>query len=207
MSKKKFVLIIMDGWGIGDKSKSDAIHAANTPFVDSLYINYPNAELNTSGEEVGLPDGQMGNSEVGHLNIGAGRVVYQDLVKINLEVKTGNFYQNEALVNAFDYAKKTGKNVHLIGLVSEGRVHSSQAHLHALCDFAGKNEVNNVFIHAITDGRDCDPKSGLDCLTTLENHLKTSTGKIASVCGRYYAMDRDNRWERVKLFYDLIVKL
>ena len=205
MSSKKFVLIIMDGWGHGDKTKSDAIYMANTPFIDSLYQKYPNSELITCGEEVGLPDGQMGNSEVGHLNIGAGRVVYQDLVKINLEVKNQSFFSNKAIVDAFDYAKKNGKNVHLLGLVSEGRVHSSQAHLHALCDLAKMKGMENVFIHAFTDGRDCDPKSGAECMQNLVNHLKNSNGKIASICGRYYAMDRDNRWERVKLAYDLMV--
>lgn len=205
MSKKKFVLIIMDGWGIGDKSSSDAIYNAKTPFVDSLYKNYPNAELVTFGEEVGLPDGQMGNSEVGHLNIGAGRVVYQDLVKINLAVKDKSFYSNPVLADALNHAKEHGKAVHYLGLVSEGRVHSSQAHLHALCDMAKQYGVEDVNIHAFTDGRDCDPKSGLECITNLQNHLKGSTGKIASITGRYYAMDRDKRWERVAKAYNVMV--
>ena len=205
MSKKKFVLIIMDGWGHGKKDDSDAIFKANTPFVDSLYKDYPNAELVTSGEEVGLPDGQMGNSEVGHLNIGAGRVVYQDLVKINKAVESGEFYDNKALKDAFAYAKSYGKDVHLLGLVSEGRVHSSQAHLHALCDMAKKEGVDNTFIHAFTDGRDCDPKSGKGYIQDLVDHTAKSNGEIASICGRYYAMDRDNRWERIQLAYDLMV--
>jgi len=206
MSKKKFVLIIMDGWGHGDKSKSDTIYNANTPFVDSLYNNYANAELTTSGEEVGLPEGQMGNSEVGHLNIGAGRVVYQDLVKINLAVKDKSFFENEVLVNALNHAKDNGKSVHYVGLVSEGRVHSSQAHLHALCDMAKQYGVDDVNIHAFTDGRDCDPKSGLECISNLQNHLKGSNGKIATITGRYYAMDRDKRWERVAKGYNVMVK-
>jgi 2,3-bisphosphoglycerate-independent phosphoglycerate mutase len=205
MSDKKFVLIIMDGWGHGKKDASDAIFNAKTPFVDSLYSNYANSELITSGEDVGLPEGQMGNSEVGHLNIGAGRVVYQDLVKINKEVKSKDLYKNKALKDAFTYAKANDKKVHFLGLVSEGRVHSSQAHLHALCDMAKLEGVDKTYIHAFTDGRDCDPKSGKECIQNLQNHLKNSNGKIASVCGRYYAMDRDNRWERVKLAYDLMV--
>ena len=205
MSKKKFVLIIMDGWGHGDKSKSDAIYNANTPFIDSLYTNYPNAELCTSGEEVGLPEGQMGNSEVGHLNIGAGRVVYQDLVKINLAVKDGSFFKNPILSNAFKFAKEHNKSVHFLGLVSEGRVHSSQAHLHALCDMAGQCGVKKTFIHAFTDGRDCDPKSGLGYMKDLQAHLKHSTGQVATVTGRYYAMDRDKRWERVAKGYNVMV--
>ncbi|MFT6716748.1 MAG: 2,3-bisphosphoglycerate-independent phosphoglycerate mutase [Saprospiraceae bacterium] len=205
MSKKKFVLIIMDGWGHGDKSKSDTIFNANTPFVDSLYSDYANAELVTYGEEVGLPEGQMGNSEVGHLNIGAGRIVYQDLVKINIAVKDKTFFDNPVLVDALTYAKKNDKSVHYVGLVSEGRVHSSQAHLHALCDMAKQYGVDDVNIHAFTDGRDCDPKSGLQCITNLENHLKDSNGKIATITGRYYAMDRDKRWERVAKGYDVMV--
>jgi len=203
---KKVALIILDGWGIGDGSKSDAIANANTPFVDSLFKNYPHSTLRTSGEHVGLPDGQMGNSEVGHLNIGAGRIVYQDFALINKAVREKTIDTNVELVKAFDYAKKENKAIHFIGLVSEGGVHSSQGHLHHLCDLAKSKGLNNVFIHAFTDGRDTDPKSGLGYLTNLENHLKTSAGKIASVVGRYYAMDRDKRWERVKLAYDLLVK-
>ena len=206
MSDKKFVLVILDGWGHGDKTKSDAIYNANTPFVDSLYNKYAHSTLITSGEEVGLPDGQMGNSEVGHLNIGAGRVVYQDLVKINLAVKDGSIYENKVLVDALQYAKAEGKAVHYLGLVSEGRVHSSQAHLHALCDMAQKNGVEDVNVHAFTDGRDVDPKSGLGYIADLEKHLKTSAGRIASITGRYYAMDRDKRWERVAKAYNVMVK-
>ncbi|OFY85863.1 MAG: phosphoglycerate mutase (2,3-diphosphoglycerate-independent) [Bacteroidetes bacterium RIFCSPLOWO2_12_FULL_35_15] len=213
---KKVALIILDGWGIGDGSKSDAIANANTPFVNSLYKNYPHSTLRTSGEDVGLPDGQMGNSEVGHLNIGAGRIVYQDLVLINKAIREKTIDTNETLVKAFDYAKQNNKAVHLMGLVSEGGVHSSQAHLHYLCDMAKAKGLQNVFIHAFMDGRDTDPKSGLGYLQNLENHLNPSSAlpkgegepraQIASVVGRYYAMDRDKRWERIKLAYDLLVK-
>lgn len=203
---KKTALIILDGWGIGDGSLSDAITNAKTPFVDSLYVKYPNSTLKTSGENVGLPEGQMGNSEVGHLNIGAGRVVYQDLAMINKAVREKTIDKNPTLTTAFEYAKKNNKAVHFIGLVSEGGVHSSQAHLHHLCDMAKESGLNNVFIHAFTDGRDTDPKSGLGYINDLQKHLDHSCGKIASVIGRYYAMDRDKRWERVKLAYDLMVK-
>ncbi len=202
---KKVALLILDGWGIGDGSKSDAIANANTPFVDSLYKNYPHSTLLTSGEHVGLPQGQMGNSEVGHLNIGAGRIVYQDFALINKAVREKTIDTNIELVKAFDYAKQNNKSIHFIGLVSEGGVHSSQAHLHYLCDLAKIRGLEKVFIHAFTDGRDTDPKSGLADLKNLNNHLKTATGKIASVIGRYYAMDRDKRWERVKLAYDLMI--
>jgi 2,3-bisphosphoglycerate-independent phosphoglycerate mutase len=203
---KKVALIILDGWGIGDGSKSDAIANANTPFMDELLRKYPHSTLRTSGENVGLPDGQMGNSEVGHLNIGAGRVVYQDLALINKAVREKTLDTNPNLIKAFEYAKINKVDVHLIGLVSEGGVHSSQAHLHHLCDIAKNKGLQNVFIHAFTDGRDTDPRSALDYISNLENHLKNSTGKIASVIGRYYAMDRDKRWERVKLAYDLLVR-
>lgn len=203
---KKVTLIILDGWGIGDGTKSDAIANANTPFVDSLYKKYPHAKLLTSGENVGLPEGQMGNSEVGHLNIGAGRVVYQDFALINKAVREKTIDKNATLLNAFAYAKQKNKSVHFIGLVSEGGVHSSQAHLHYLCDLAKQHDLENVFIHAFTDGRDTDPKSGLEYIKNLDNHLQNSSGKIASIVGRYYAMDRDKRWERVKLAYDLLVK-
>ena len=202
---KKVALIILDGWGIGDGSKSDAIANANTPFFDSLIINYPHSTLLTSGNNVGLPDGQMGNSEVGHLNIGAGRIVYQDLELINKAIREKTIDTNPTLLKAFEYAKQNNKAVHLMGLVSEGGVHSSQAHLHHLCDMAKANGLTNVFIHAFTDGRDTDPKSGLGYMRNLEEHLKTSVGRVASVCGRYYAMDRDKRWERVKIAYDLLV--
>jgi 2,3-bisphosphoglycerate-independent phosphoglycerate mutase len=203
---KRTALIILDGWGIGDGSLTDAITNAHTPFVDSLYLNYPNSTLKTSGEDVGLPEGQMGNSEVGHLNIGAGRVVYQDLARINKAVREKTIDKNPELIKAFEYAKLNNKPVHFMGLVSEGGVHSSQAHLHHLCDMAKSYGLDKVFIHAFTDGRDTDPKSGLGYLNDLEKYLKTSVGKIASVIGRYYAMDRDKRWERVKLAYDLLVK-
>lgn len=203
---KKVALIILDGWGIGDGSKSDAIANANTPFVDSLYKQYPHSTLHTSGGDVGLPDGQMGNSEVGHLNLGAGRVVYQDFAMINKAIREKTIDSNPTLVKAFEYAKQNNKAVHFMGLVSDGGVHSSQEHLHYLCDMAKANGLQNVFIHAFTDGRDTDPKSGLGYLTALEDHLKKSAGKIATVIGRYYAMDRDKRWERVKLAYDLLVK-
>lgn len=203
---KKLVLMILDGWGLGDCSKADAIANAYTPFVDGLYKEYPWSQLQTSGEAVGLPEGQMGNSEVGHLNLGAGRVVYQDLVKINKAVKEKTIDKNSVLLDAFAYARQHKKDIHFMGLVSDGGVHAHQDHLHKLCDMAKDHGLSNVFIHAFTDGRDTDPKSGLTYLTRLENHLKRSAGKIASVIGRYYAMDRDKRWERVKLAYDLLVK-
>lgn len=201
-----FGLIILDGWGIGDKSASDAISAANTPFMDSLWHTFPHATLKTFGEDVGLPDGQMGNSEVGHLNIGAGRVVYQELTRINKAIRDGEFQKNPVLIAAFDEAKKRNSKVHFIGLVSEGGVHSSQAHLHTLCDMASAYGLEKVFVHAFTDGRDCDPKSGLGFIQKLEEHLQSGTAKIASIIGRYYAMDRDKRWERVAKAYDLLTK-
>ena len=203
---KKAALIILDGWGIGDGSLSDAITNAKTPFVDSLYLQYPNSTLKTSGEDVGLPHGQMGNSEVGHLNIGAGRIIYQDLALINKAVREKTIDSHPVLTSAFQYAKENNKSVHFLGLVSEGGVHSSQAHLHRLCDMAKDKGLTNVFIHAFTDGRDTDPKSGLNCLSVLSNHLQNSSGRIASVIGRYYSMDRDNRWERIKIAYDLLVR-
>ena len=205
MNNKKVALIILDGWGKGDKSQSDAVFHAKTPFVDSLCQKYPNSTLITSGTHVGLPDGQMGNSEVGHLNIGAGRIVYQDLQKINQAIADKAIDDNAALNQAFDYAKNTNCSVHLMGLVSDGGVHSSQEHLHYLCDLSKKQGLENVFIHAFTDGRDTDPKSGLGYLSKLQQHLKTSTGELVSVVGRYYAMDRDKRWERIKLAYDLLL--
>ena len=198
-------LIILDGWGIGDKSKSDAIYNANTPVMDNLLAIYPSASLLTSGEDVGLPDGQMGNSEVGHLNIGAGRIVYQELTRINKSIREKDFFEEKALLNAFNLAKENNVNLHLIGLVSKGGVHSSQEHIYALCKMAKHQGVENVFIHAFTDGRDCDPKSGLHFIKELEQEIATTTGKIASIIGRYYAMDRDNRWERIKKAYDLLV--
>lgn len=202
---KNFGLIILDGWGLGDHSKSDAVYNANTPFMDKLMRTHANATLTTCGEAVGLPEGQMGNSEVGHLNIGAGRIVYQELTRINKSIKEGDFFNNPVLLDAMNKAKNLNSKLHLIGLVSKGGVHSSQEHLYALCEIAKSNGLENVFIHAFTDGRDCDPKSGLKFIEELESELKKSTGKIASIVGRYYAMDRDNRWERIKHAYDLLV--
>ena len=202
MKGKKTVLIILDGWGHGDKTNSDAIYHANTPFVDSLYKNYPNCELKTFGEHVGLPKGQMGNSEVGHLNIGAGRIVYQDLAKINIACEDNSIAEMDNLKTSFAYAKQNNKALHLIGLVSDGGIHSHQNHLYKLCELANKAGIEKVFVHAFTDGRDCDPKSGKGFIKQLEQNLFGA--KIASICGRYYAMDRDKRWERVKLAYDLL---
>ena len=204
MQGKKTALIILDGWGHGDKTKSDAIYNANTPFIDSLYNNYPHSELKTFGEHVGLPEGQMGNSEVGHLNIGAGRIVYQDLAKINLACEDNSINKKENLIKAFNYSKKNKKALHLIGLVSDGGIHSHKKHLYKLCELANKAGVEKVYVHAFTDGRDCDPKSGLKFIQELEKNLHGA--QIASLCGRYYAMDRDNRWERIKLAYDLLTK-
>jgi 2,3-bisphosphoglycerate-independent phosphoglycerate mutase len=202
---KKVLLMILDGWGLGTNPEISAIAKANTPFVDSLYTKYPNSKLEASGLAVGLPEGQMGNSEVGHMNIGAGRVVYQDLVKVNLAFEQKTIDDNKVINNAFDYAKSTNKKVHFIGLVSDGGVHSHINHLKGLCTIAANKGLKDVFIHAFTDGRDTDPKGGEGYLNDLENHLTKTTGKIASVIGRYYAMDRDNRWERVKLAYDVMV--
>lgn len=206
MTAKKVALVILDGWGLGAGDNTDGVNLAKTPFVDSLYQKYAHARLITHGENVGLPGGQMGNSEVGHLNIGAGRIVYQDLLKIDIAVKDDSISSNETLVDALQHAKKNNKKVHFIGLVSDGGVHSSQVHLHKLCDIAKEHGLSDVFIHALTDGRDCSPTSGLGFIEKLEEHLKNSSGKIASVVGRYYGMDRDKRWERVKIAYDLLVK-
>jgi 2,3-bisphosphoglycerate-independent phosphoglycerate mutase len=205
MKDKKVVLVILDGWGIGRGDRSDAIANSKTPFYHHLLDNYPHSTLKTYGENVGLPHGQMGNSEVGHLNIGAGRVVYQDLALINKEVEENLMQHNKALIETFKYVKQSGKKLHLLGLVSNGGVHSSQEHLHHLTHLCKVNKLENVFIHAITDGRDTDPKSGLSFIEKLENELKNTGVKIATVCGRYYAMDRDKRWERVKKAYDLYV--
>jgi 2,3-bisphosphoglycerate-independent phosphoglycerate mutase len=202
---KKAILVILDGWGHGRKDNSNAIHLANTPFVDSLYTKYPNTELVTYGEDVGLPEGQMGNSEVGHLNIGAGRVVYQDFARINKAVNDNSISEEKELLKAFDYAKKNNKAVHFIGLVSPGGIHSHEKHLYKLCQMATENKVNKAFVHAFTDGRDCDPKSGLNSIKELEKNIEGGSVKLASVVGRYYAMDRDKRWERIKLTYDLMV--
>lgn len=203
---KNIGLIILDGWGIGDKSSSDAIYNSETPFMDSLLENYPNARLGTSGENVGLPNGQMGNSEVGHLNIGAGRIVYQELTRINKSIKDGDFFENQVLLEAFQKAQDEKVDLHFFGLVSKGGVHSSQEHLYALCDMSKKFDIKNIFIHAFTDGRDCDPKSGLGFMQELETKIEKSNVKIASVTGRYFAMDRDNRWERIKKGYDVMVR-
>jgi 2,3-bisphosphoglycerate-independent phosphoglycerate mutase len=205
MKQKRAILIIMDGWGLGKVPKSDAIANANTPFVSSLYHNYPNSTLVTCGEAVGLPDGQMGNSEVGHLNIGAGRIVYQELERINVAVRTGTLKSNPTLNEAFDYCKTNHKKLHFIGLVSDGGVHSHIKHVKALCDYAQEAGVPQFALHAFTDGRDTDPKSGYAFLQDISEHLKSTNGKLASVTGRYYAMDRDKRWERVKLAYDALV--
>jgi len=195
MLAKKTILLILDGWGHGDQSKSDAIHHAKTPFIDRLYVNYPHAELVTYGQEVGLPDGQMGNSEVGHLNIGAGRIVYQDLAKINKACAENTLESMPKLCDSFQYAKENNKPLHLMGLVSDGGIHSHSKHLFELCRLANEFGVKEVYVHAFTDGRDTDPKSGKGFLEELEQNLYGA--KIASVCGRYYAMDRDNRWDRV----------
>ena len=202
---KKVILMILDGWGLGTNPSVSAIEKAKTPFMDSLFPKYPHSKLEASGLAVGLPAGQMGNSEVGHMNIGAGRVVYQDLVKVNRATEDGSLAQNEELVKAFQYAKENNKKVHFIGLLSDGGVHSHINHLKGLCTAAQENGLEEVFIHAFTDGRDTDPKGGIDYMKDLQAHLNKSTGKIASVTGRYYAMDRDKRWERVKLAYDAMV--
>lgn len=204
--KRKVLLMILDGWGIATKKAVSAIDQAKTPFINSLYGLYPHSKLDASGLAVGLPAGQMGNSEVGHMNIGAGRVVYQDLVRVNKAVEDKELDTNKVLLDAFQYAKKNNKKVHLIGLVSDGGVHSHTEHLKALITIASKNGVKDLFIHAFMDGRDTDPKGGTGYLQDIQQHLRRNSGKIASVIGRYYAMDRDKRWERVKLAYDLLVK-
>ncbi len=201
----KVLLMILDGWGIGKGDSTDVIASTKPQNINELTKEYPHAQLRTSGEDVGLPEGQMGNSEVGHLNIGAGRVVYQDLVKINKEIKEGDIDNNPVLADAFDYAKKNHVSVHFLGLVSDGGVHSMDSHLYKLCDMTKDNGLSKVFIHALTDGRDTDPQSGLGYVKKLEEHLKSSNGTIASMVGRYYTMDRDKRWERIKVGYDLMV--
>lgn len=205
VENKKLALIILDGWGYGNADQSNAILAANTPFFDSLIATYPNSKLEASGMAVGLPEGQMGNSEVGHMNLGAGRVVYQELGRIHKAVDDGELISNPVLREAFEYAKTQNKNVHLIGLVSDGGVHSHVKHIKGLCDAAKANNVENVFIHAFLDGRDTDPNSGRAYVEDIQNHIETTGAQVASIIGRYYAMDRDNRWERVKLAYDLLV--
>ena len=203
---KKALLMILDGWGLGDQKKDDVIFNTPTPYWDYLMNTYPHSQLQASGENVGLPDGQMGNSEVGHLNIGAGRVVYQDLVKINRACADNSILKNPEIVAAFSYAKENGKNVHFMGLTANGGVHSSLVHLFKLCDIAKEYNIDNTFIHCFMDGRDTDPKSGKGFIEELSAHCEKSAGKIASIIGRYYAMDRDKRWERVKEAYDLLVK-
>lgn len=197
--------MILDGWGITQDPKVSAIYNAKTPYINSLYEQYPSAELRTDGEHVGLPEGQMGNSEVGHMNLGAGRIVYQNLAKINIAVREQRLAQEKTLIDAFEYAKKEDKNVHFLGLVSNGGIHSHIEHLKGLLDATANANVQNTFVHAFTDGRDCDPKSGKYFINELQDHLKNTTGELASITGRYYAMDRDQRWERVKLAYDAIV--
>lgn len=202
---KKALLMILDGWGLGDQKKDDVIFNTPTPYWDYLMNTYPHSQLQASGENVGLPDGQMGNSEVGHLNIGAGRVVYQDLVKINRACADNSILKNPEIISAFSYAKENGKNVHFMGLTSNGGVHSSLVHLFKLCDIAKEYNIDNTFIHCFMDGRDTDPKSGKGFIEELSAHCEKTAGKIASIIGRYYAMDRDKRWERVKEAYDLLV--
>jgi len=202
----KAILVILDGWGIGKKPEVDALKQANTPFFDQLISKYPNNTLVTFGEEVGLPEGQMGNSEVGHLNIGAGRIVYQDVTKIKKAIKDGDFYQNPKLTALLNKAKQSQKKVHLIGLVSDGGVHSHVDHIKALCDATQQHELKDVYIHAFLDGRDTSPHGGKEYVSDLLKHIKGSSVKLASIIGRYYAMDRDTRWERTQRAYDLLVR-
>ena len=205
MSKGKALLMILDGWGIGNKTKSDAIYTAGAPNMEKLAATYPNAQLLTCGEDVGLPNGQMGNSEVGHLNIGAGRVVYQDLVKINRACADNSILKNPEIVSAYEYAKKTGKSIHLMGLTSNGGVHSSLDHLFKLIDIAKEYGIENTYVHCFMDGRDTDPKSGKGFIADLQKHCDATIGHIASIIGRFYAMDRDKRWNRIKVAYDQLV--
>ncbi len=202
---KKVLLMILDGWGITQNPSVSAIDNANTPFIDALYGKYPHAQLRTDGEYVGLPKGQMGNSEVGHMNLGAGRIVYQNLAKINIAVREKTLNQENTLIEAFQYAKKQQKNVHFLGLLSDGGIHSHINHLKGLIETANDFELERIFLHAFTDGRDCDPKSGKGFIKEIEEFMTNTTGQLASVTGRYYAMDRDKRWERIKLAYDALV--
>ncbi len=202
---KKVILMILDGWGITQDPKVSAIYNAKTPFINSLYDKFPHAELRTDGNHVGLPEGQMGNSEVGHMNLGAGRIVYQNLAKINKAVDEGTLAQETELLNAFDYAKKNNKNVHFLGLVSNGGIHSHINHAKGLLSAAADFGLSDVFLHAFTDGRDCDPKSGKYFINDIQEHMQKTTGELATITGRYFAMDRDNRWERVQLAYDALV--
>ena len=205
MKNRKTFLMILDGWGIGDGSVADVISQVPTPNMTYFKSKYPNSRLQASGENVGLPDGQMGNSEVGHLNIGAGRIIYQDLVKINKECKSGEITRNQVLVDAFEYARDNNKPVHFFGLLSDGGVHSLDKHLYALCDMTKDYGIEKVFIHGFGDGRDTDPRSGVIYMKNLLDHLEKSNGRVATFVGRYYAMDRDKRWERIKEAYDLII--
>lgn len=202
---KKVILMILDGWGITQDPKVSAIYNAKTSYIDSLYGKYANASLRTDGEYVGLPEGQMGNSEVGHMNLGAGRIVYQNLVRVNMAVKNKTLRKEKALLDAISYAKENNKNIHLLGLVSDGGIHSHIDHLKGLLNVAAENNLKNVFLHAFTDGRDCDPKSGISFIETIQNYMKETTGELATITGRYFAMDRDKRWERIKLAYDAVV--
>lgn len=202
---KKVILMILDGWGITQDPKVSAIFNAKTSYIDSLYQKYANASLRTDGEHVGLPEGQMGNSEVGHMNLGAGRIVYQNLVRINMAVKNKTLGKEKVLLDALSYAKENNKNIHLLGLVSDGGIHSHIDHLKGLLDVAAENNAKNVYLHAFTDGRDCDPKSGKYFINATQEHMAKTTGELASITGRYYAMDRDKRWERVKIAYDALV--
>ncbi len=203
---KKVLLMILDGWGITKNPEVSAIFKANTPFYDMVIGKYPNSTLEASGLAVGLPEGQMGNSEVGHMNIGAGRIVYQDLVKINKSISEKTLDNNKVLLEAMHFARDNGKKLHFLGLLSDGGVHSHIDHLEGLCTIAANNGIKDLFIHAFTDGRDTDPKAGISYLKRLAGHLEKTTGQIATVTGRYFAMDRDKRWERVKLAYDAMVK-
>ena len=202
---KKVLLMILDGWGNGDHSNGDVVYSAQPQFIQNLQKEWPTAQLMTCGEHVGLPDGQMGNSEVGHLNIGAGRVIYQDLVKINKAIEDNTICKNNTLVEAFEYAKNNNKQVHFLGLLSDGGVHSVTSHLYKLCDMTAEYGLDRVFVHALMDGRDTDPKSGLGFMQSLVNKISGTNVRLASICGRYYTMDRDKRWERVKEGYDLLV--
>ncbi|MDF1516650.1 MAG: 2,3-bisphosphoglycerate-independent phosphoglycerate mutase [Lutibacter sp.] len=202
---KKVILMILDGWGITQDPKVSAIYNAKTSYIDSLYNKYANASLRTDGEYVGLPEGQMGNSEVGHMNLGAGRIVYQNLVRVNMAIKNKTLGKEKVLLDAISYAKENNKNVHFLGLVSDGGIHSHINHLKGLLDVAAEHNLKNVFLHAFTDGRDTDPKSGVRFIENIQNYMKETTGELATITGRYFAMDRDKRWERIKLAYDALV--
>ena len=204
---KKTALIILDGWGIGAKDNSDGVHLAKTPFFDHLLKNNPHAQLKTFGKEVGLPKGQMGNSEVGHLNIGAGRIVLQDLMRIDKAIEEKLITKNKILNNVIEYSMKNKKRIHFIGLLSDGGIHSHIRHLFSLLELAKIKKAKNVFIHGFTDGRDTDPKSGIKFVEILENKIKKSNAELASIVGRYYSMDRDKRWDRIKIAYDLLVSV